>query len=730
VGTGTIHGLVHDGAGAALVDVTVTTQPPSLAATTNATGAFSLSDIPVGAYTVVAVKAGYLDVRLAGVGVAGGTTTDVTVTMQVAPSQGPGSISGTVRSASGAAVVGATVTVEGQDGVSATTGAGGVFALQGVNPGFVFLYVAAPAGFLDGGNRRAVYLAPGGAVVNHEVTLSGRPSDAAVFRGESGCVTCHGETATEQHKAAHHRFLNRGTARVVNRQMWPAVGATLNPGVQALSPIDGVTLVDVLLCQNTQDVLSMKFGGTADCMVADGTLVPVSATIGGEGDGGIDNLKNFGVYKQRYLAKPADVPYANTNWAVPYLTPQDKDRDLVILPVYMVQDGNTDPALGPVSPKFYKIYPDKWLKQTRTIGRLCSSCHATGLQISYQVSGVDPLLNSFNYKDLNITCERCHGPGSEHAQTLNRDKIIQPKYLTATAAQEACGQCHAAHSGSSKVPAGAFKMPFNGDNMDKIGYGSFMAGIYSLSDYIKGYGVSTLDGGGVETWPDRVHTIAHDQMLPMLQSSKHTNNPYQRLACFDCHNAHSTYNGPAAFSVGHATGAYNIESPKWRDNTVCLGCHAGHGPFADVSAEDLAAAASEDHVVTANGVPAAFSAARRFTGRSVVAMAVSTHMEHEASMGMAAYDPTNDDNPVGRCSSCHMPKTGKKNDTSDLSQWHLGYDANGDSALVEGNAASHVFDIVWPWQSSVLKRATGGTDLNIMPNSCGKCHVGSRLSGD
>jgi hypothetical protein len=415
-----------------------------------------------------------------------------------------------------------------------------------------------------------------------------------------------------------------------------------------------------------------------------------------------------------------------TKWTVPYASTADRDRDYLILPVYLVQDGNTDPALGAVSPKFYKIYPDKWPKQVRTTGRLCSGCHNTGLKIAYS-DGADPLLTEYSYKDINITCERCHGPGSEHVSppsgVSRSDRIILPPLLTAKAALESCGQCHAAHAGSSGVPSGAFKMPFNGEHLDDLGNGVFVPGLYDLSTFIKGFGVSKLDGGGVETWPDRVHSIGHSQQLPMVSSSIHANNPYERLACFDCHDAHSTWHGPERFEAGE----YELRNPRMNDNALCLGCHATHGPFAGVSAEDVAAAHVDE--VRKGGSVATFDAVRVMEARATIAAAVGVHMEEEASMGMAVYDPLDPSLPVGRCTTCHMAKIGKKNDTVDLTQWHLGYDADGDSALVDGNVANHVFDVVWPWQSGILKKE-GGTDLDIMPNSCGLCHEGSRLSGD
>lgn len=59
----------------------------------------------------------------------------------------------------------------------------------------------------------------------------------------------------------------------------------------------------------------------------------------------------------------------------------------------------------------------------------------------------------------------------------------------------------------------------------------------------------------------------------------------------------------------------------------------------------------------------------------------------------------------------------------------VGLDAEGNSALIGGDQRSHTFQVVWPWQSAALKTATS-SDTDIMPNSCGECHAGSRLSGD
>jgi hypothetical protein len=107
-------------------------------------------------------------------------------------------------------------------------------------------------------------------------------------------------------------------------------------------------------------------------------------------------------------------------------------------------------------------------------------------------------------------------------------------------------------------------------------------------------------------------------------------------------------------------------------------------------------------------------------------------MQVKAGMGGALYTPDDPKMPVGNCASCHMAKIGKLQDIDVDAMYHLDFDKNGKSAVAEGNVPSHVFDIVWPGQSVILKNPdpSKGRDYDIMPNSCSKCHDFARISGD
>jgi len=180
--------------------------------------------------------------------------------------------------------------------------------------------------------------------------------------------------------------------------------------------------------------------------------------------------------------------------------------------------------------------------------------------------------------------------------------------------------------------------------------------------------------------------------------------------------------------VTYAGDEFNFHTPTFDDNTLCFSCHAGYGPYSGLTREQAAVsfllAGGE---VDMNGTPMVlgdYTSEETTEALLAVAAAVGEHMQDEVNMGAAAYNPLNEAMPVGRCASCHMPKTAKSGG------WTTGVDAAGDSALVAGDQGSHVFDIVWPYESSILLGSAGGSDTNIMPNSCGGCHEGSRLSAD
>ena len=93
---------------------------------------------------------------------------------------------------------------------------------------------------------------------------------------------------------------------------------------------------------------------------------------------------------------------------------------------------------------------------TNAVQTMCAACHLTGWQ-RYQDKATGQFLvraandpgGEMNIDDdpeldeINVGCESCHGPGSEHVANGGRSRfIVNPKYLSAERSSVVCGRCH------------------------------------------------------------------------------------------------------------------------------------------------------------------------------------------------------------------------------------------------------------------------------------------------
>jgi len=692
---------------------------------------------------------------------------------------GSAKIFGKVLDVNGKSVAGVKVAVEGQN-ITATTSKDGSFKLEGVVPGNVYLYATAPSkAYLDGETLKSISVKGGATVSGVTITLSGRPSVAATYVGMKTCSGCHDASLFKSldgspHAAAHSRFVTEGTSHMVYKNKWPEPGDKYLPRdpkgklLKVQDPLDGNGLVHVVLCTKGEEPNRQYFfkfypeqkegvsltEADLDCSdkPADAIWIPVAATIGGEGNWGEgytdpnhktpDRYPNFGEGKQRYMCKIQDVPYLVKWMKDNNVSREGQKQDYIaFMPVFTMQDGTPEGskvlAKGEVgAPMFWQKSPSNWCTPDNTLSRNCAGCHSTGLTIKTKdFPGYKSVVTDWDYKDLNVTCERCHGPGSEHAKTSDKTQIIMPKYLTAKAGNELCGQCHGSHDGKSQNPMGIFKPPYDANYKDTLGHGFFVPGVYNLETFYLNLDkpTSNLESnwkeGAFHSWPDQTHGRAHSMELQELRRSVHYNNKSEKLTCYTCHDAHTLDAGSASLKVG----GYDFVNAAYGNNTLCLACHATRGDFKDISAADVAVLQlAAGHKVTKDGAAVSVKASDAFLSRNRVARAVAKHMQVKAAMGGALYTPDDPKMPVGNCASCHMPKIGKLQDINVDAQYHLDFDKNGRSAVAEGNVPSHVFDIVWPGQSVILKNPdpSKGHDYDIMPNSCSKCHTFARTSGD
>jgi mono/diheme cytochrome c family protein len=106
----------------------------------------------------------------------------------------------------------------------------------------------------------------------------------------------------------------------------------------------------------------------------------------------------------------------------------------------------------------------------RPTGSLCDGCHSVGYDI-----------HTKQVAEWNVGCERCHGPGSEHAANPTRANIISPSHLDYVAASDTCIQCH-----SQGQP---LANPIEGKYYDwPVGYnaGRKLADYWKLEDHVLG----------------------------------------------------------------------------------------------------------------------------------------------------------------------------------------------------------------------------------------------------
>jgi Cytochrome c554 and c-prime len=168
-------------------------------------------------------------------------------------------------------------------------------------------------------------------------------------------------------------------------------------------------------------------------------------------------------------------------------------------------------------------YRDDFPNFERPVPPRCLECHA-----SYFVS-VSSQASSNVYKKtgfvLGISCERCHGPGREHAarhsstqSASTGEAIVNPAKLSRDGQVDICAVCHAGLGAAPLAPAF-----------------SYVPG-EPLRDYIN-LGV---------TDPNAKIDVHGNQVMLLERSRCFESSP--AMSCSTCHNVHASHRDAAAFS--------------------------------------------------------------------------------------------------------------------------------------------------------------------------------------
>lgn len=104
-----------------------------------------------------------------------------------------------------------------------------------------------------------------------------------------------------------------------------------------------------------------------------------------------------------------------------------------------------------------EILPDDWLYWTnnaQTWNGMCAECHSTNLQKNYNPK---THVYSTTWSEIDVSCEACHGPSSEHNRWAAIDEktrpiadnyalVVQTSNITSNQLVDQCAYCHARRS--------------------------------------------------------------------------------------------------------------------------------------------------------------------------------------------------------------------------------------------------------------------------------------------
>lgn len=207
------------------------------------------------------------------------------------------------------------------------------------------------------------------------------------------------------------------------------------------------------------------------------------------------------------------------------------------------------------------LYPPDNFK--RPTSALCDGCHSVNYDIKTKT-----------VTEWNVGCEKCHGPGSEHASHPSATNIWNPARQNYVAANDVCIQCH-----SQGRP---LENPIEGKNYDwPVGYEpqKKLDDFWKLEDHKIGETTFTHFADGTAhknrmQGNDYVTSLmyTHGVACFTCHDSHGTDHPGSlrkpaRLLCLDCHGPDSP-NGPHAASLEqhthHKSGSAGSE---------CIACH-------------------------------------------------------------------------------------------------------------------------------------------------------------
>lgn len=560
-----------------------------------------------------------------------------------------------------------------------------------------FIYVklaAADSGHLPGGSLCRTSVT--GASLDNEITaveVSTTQSAGAVYVGSSSCIGCHSSYTTE--KQTLHKLGIMTPATPSGLQDLAAFSAfnkalseefVTGTTTAAGTPGTGGTAIYFSDANGTRKFDKFKTSKTAAGTVYATVRIYKDATdnkyraeftnVINPGDPNSPQTHEIamtyggGLYKQRYMTKVGSSLYmiplqyntagSESSTARTRKVWRDYHLDWWVNGIFGA--GQFNAATGaPTTPAAmtFKTIP----AAANSFDVQCAPCHYNGYSVAVVTgaSGTQYVASAAmdangelhpvagTNQEMNIGCETCHGPGSEHVAAGGAGKfIVSPSNITPERATVICAQCHSRPQGNDSL--GIKKdSPLNQQN-------KMMAAGTSRADFLA-QNTSRHDASvsAGDFWGDGKHSKSHHQQYTDFIQTKKYRNGDSLKTCASCHNP-------------HAPGSDKHQLSGTSDNSLCTSCHATVEVVAHMTAKTGASMGSGTKCIdchttktSSSGAGTNATTAKTHSANTLIKYFQGDISSHRFDVPLkSGATPTSDPMPVpytNNCGSCHNMST-------------------------------------------------------------------------
>lgn len=199
-------------------------------------------------------------------------------------------------------------------------------------------------------------------------------------------------------------------------------------------------------------------------------------------------------------------------------------------------------------------YVEGNVRFSKPLRAFCISCHA---DYPKRLAGTDDVF--LDPVPTGVGCERCHGPGAKHVQTLSAADIVNPARLASARQLDVCVQCHESNASTLRADRDEFS--------------------YRPGEPASKYRVNFVSD---PSEPDRFILLAHPERMVRSACWKSSGG---KLVCTSCHDPHkSSFDQPASWWDDKCN-ACHADKPctetaqeRAKQSGHCIPCHMRSGP--------------------------------------------------------------------------------------------------------------------------------------------------------